>query len=161
MRLAMPSKISFSLLLLGSLSCVGLRAASPENAEQEYQQVRKIALRDSKVRGAYEDADRKLEEKILQIDPALADYVHHRSSGTPGGFQPAKATPHPKPSVAAPESAGSGVTYVVKKGDTLGMIANEYHVTVTALKAANHIVDEKKLAVGQTLAIPASGKKVD
>ena len=152
MRLRMALKISPFILVAVSVACSGLHAATPENAEQEYQDIRKVALRDPKVRAAYDEADRKLEEKILQIDPALADYVHHRSS-EPGGFHAAKKTEsHPK-ALAAPE-AGTGVTYLIKKGDTLGAIATHYGVTVAALKAANHIVDEKKLAVGQQLTIP-------
>jgi len=140
------------MLMALSVACSGLHAATPENAEQEYQQVRKIALRDPKVRGAYDEADRRLEEKILQIDPALADYVHHRSSESAGALEPRKLAPHAKPP-AAPEG-GSSVTYAVKKGDTLGAIASHYGVSVAALKAASHIVDEKKLAIGQELNIP-------
>jgi nucleoid-associated protein YgaU len=152
--------------MLVAMSVAGsfLQAAIPENAEQEYQQERKIALRDPKVRSAYEEADRKLEEKIVQIDPALSDYVHHRSSSStvaatsatassePGGFR------KPKKSEAATKSrqatSTSSTTYVIKSGDTLGAIASHYGVTVTALKTANHIVDEKKLSVGQELKIP-------
>ncbi len=135
-------------------------AATPENPEQEYQQVRKIALRDPKVRAAYEEADRKLEEKILQIDPALADYVHHKTA-EPGGFrgtnktETAKKKETMKKPAATPKPTASGATYLVKQGDTLGGIASQYGVTVSALKTVNHIVDEKKLAVGQELTIPS------
>jgi LysM repeat protein len=43
---------------------------------------------------------------------------------------------------------------VVTKGETLGGIAAHYGVTVATLKTTNHIVDEKKLAVGQVLNVP-------
>ena len=154
MRMRMSSKI-FSLAFLAALA-IGphLHAAAPGNAEQEYQVARKIALRDPKVRSAYEEADRKLEEKILQIDPALADYVHHRST-EPGGFHAAKKTEAHHKSAATPAPTSEGTTYVIKSGDTLGAIASHYGVTVTALKSANHIADEKKLAVGQELKIPS------
>lgn len=155
MRLRMAPKFSpfmLTAILVASSGLSGLHAATPENAEPEYQQVRKIALRDPKVREAYEEADRKLKEKILQIDPALSDYVQHHSTESSGAPEPKKPVPHAKPT-AVPEG-GSGVTYVVKKGDTLSAMASHYGVTVAALKAANHIVDEKKLAVGQTLIIP-------
>jgi LysM repeat protein len=155
-----------------------LQAVTPENAEQEYQQERKIALRDPRVRAAYEEADRKLEEKIIQIDPALAGYVHHRSSSPsttastaatttgghstkstsvssePGGFRKPKKTETATKSASKSASSSSSTAYTVKSGDTLGAIASHYGVTVTALKAANHIADEKKLAVGQELKIP-------
>jgi nucleoid-associated protein YgaU len=129
-----------------------LDAAAAGSLEQEYQQVRKIALRDPKVRAAYDEADRKLDAKILQIDPALADYLHHRSTPTAetASTEP-KPAAHSKP-VSVPE--GSGATHTVKKGETLGAIAAHYGVTVAELKTTNHIVDEKKLAVGQVLNIP-------
>jgi LysM repeat protein len=169
-RLQMAPKTTLFILLATTIAGTCLQAATPENTEQEYQQVRKIALRDPKVRSAYEEADRKLQEKIVQIDPAMADYVRHRSnsgtastassngSGTstasePGGFRkPKKAETK---SASKPASSSSSTTYVIKSGDTLGAIASHYGVSVAALKAANHIVDEKKLAVGQELRIPA------
>ncbi len=48
---------------------------------REYEQVRKIALRDPKVRSAYATADRRLEEKILQVDPVLRGYVSELKAG--------------------------------------------------------------------------------
>jgi len=132
-------------------TCPALHAAAAGNLDQEYQQVRKIALRDPKVRAAYEDADRRLEEKIAQIDPALAGYVPHHSGEPESAPKAEKPVAHAKP-VSVPE--GSGATHVVTKGETLGGIAAHYGVTVATLKTTNHIVDEKKLAVGQVLNVP-------
>jgi LysM repeat protein len=147
-------KSSVLSLVVLSLASARLIAMTPENPEKEYQEVRKIALRDPKIRAAYEDADRRLEEKILQIDPALTDYVHRKTT-EPGGFRGTKKSEAAKKAAATPKPAVSGTTYLVKQGDTLGGIASQYGVTVTALKTANHIVDEKKLAVGQELTIPS------
>jgi LysM repeat protein len=156
----MVPKHSFLALTAVLLTSSALHAASTANLEQEYQQVRKIALRDPKVRAAYEEADRKLQAKIVQIDPALANFQPFRTSGPESTAAPAKPATHPKP-VAAPE--GTQATHTVVKGDTLGGIASHYGVTVAALKAANHIADEKKLGVGQVLSIPAASvsKKAD
>jgi LysM repeat protein len=173
----MAPKTTLFMLAAMTIAGTSLHAATSENTEREYQQVRTIALRDARVRAAYEEADRKLQEKILQIDPALSDYVHHRSSsgsssGTfavtnssapseSGGFRKPKKTETatksaPKKAASTTQPASpSSTTYVVKSGDTLGAIASHYSVTVTALKTANHIADEKKLAVGQELKIPA------
>jgi LysM repeat protein len=138
------------LPLLGLLlTPLSLRAASSTSQEAEYQQVRTIALRDPKVRAAYAEADRKLAAKILQIDPALESYLRHH---TPEHSTPTAANPTPKPAVATPRPFRRA--HVVVKGDTLGSIAAKYGVTVAALKTANHIADEKKLAVGQVLAVP-------
>lgn len=146
----------------------GLRAASSAATEKEYQQVRTIALRDARVVSAYRDADRRLDAKIIQIDPALESYVKSRQAAREGTPAP-KAAPKPatrkpftatkpaaKPAPAKPAAAGSA-THVVASGETLGGIAVKHHVSVSALKAANRIVDERKLRVGQVLAIP-SGK---
>lgn len=140
--------IAFPLFAL-FLSPFDAFATSSTAQEQEYEQVRRIALRDPKVRAAYAEADRKLEAKILQIDPALAPYLRRRADGnsTPASVKPAsKATPVP----ARPFRRA----HVVVKGDTLGSLAVKYGVSVAALKATNRIADEKRLPVGQVLAIP-------
>ena len=151
-----------------------LHAASSGDMEKEYQQIRAVALRDPKVKAAYADADRKLEAKIVQIDPALAGYRSHGTSepakpaSTPKPATSAKAAPvkggfhaphstatAPAATASASTSAAAQAKHTVAQGETLGGIASHYGVTVSALKATNHIADEKKLAVGQTLTIPA------
>ena len=149
----MVPKHSFLTLTIVLLASPVMHAASTANLEQEYQQVRKIALRDPKVQAAYEDADRKLQAKIVQIDPALANYQHFRASEAETTVPTPKPATHPKPPVAIEDAQA---THTVIKGETLGGIARHYGVTVAALKAANHIVDEKKLGVGQVLNIPAA-----
>ena len=52
-RLPMVSKISLFAFVTLSLAVSGLHAAAADSMEQEYQQERKIALRDPKVRAAY------------------------------------------------------------------------------------------------------------
>lgn len=144
-----------------------LHAASSANQEQEYDQVRKIALRDPKVREAYADADRKLQAKIAQIDPALSNYTPRKASESPaaakpaasaGGFRkpaPTPAAPKPAaPKPVAPAATSSQGSYTVVKGDTLTSISRKYGVTVADLKTTNHITDETKLGVGQVLTIP-------
>lgn len=49
-------------------------------------------------------------------------------------------------------------TYVVKKGDSVWLIAKKYGVSSDALIKANNIKNAKSLKVGQKLSIPASGK---
>lgn len=159
--MAMTPKSSVLALAIVASVSPALQAASSGSMEQEYQQERTIALRDPKVRAAYEEADRKLEAKIIQIDPALADYVHHR------GAAPEKPAMAPKSAVAkpatpkkpAPAMGGFHTTHTVAKGETLGGIASQYGVSVAALKTANHIADEKKLSVGQVLTIPPKTKQ--
>ncbi len=147
----------------------GLRAASSAATEKEYQQVRTIALRDARVQSAYRDADRRLDAKIVQIDPALESYVKARQGareGLPVPKSTAKVQTKPfttaksasKTAPAKTVAAGKG-THVVAAGETLSGIAAKHHVSVSALKDTNQIKDERKLRVGQVLTIPG-GKAV-
>ena len=52
-------------------------------------------------------------------------------------------------------SAGNGQMYVVRPGDTLSKIAQQYGVTMYALAAANHIYNYNLIYIGQQLIIPA------
>ena len=124
------------------------------NLASEYEQVRKIALRDPKVRAAYEAADRKLAERIGEIDPTLKGYK-------PGQPAPKAKAPAPKPAVKpaptpkpAPAPKIRGAKHKVAPGETLESIAAKYRIGVPTLKQANPGVHERKLQVGQTLIIP-------
>ncbi len=133
----MSSKLLFLALLAAPLT------VSAVNLAQEYEQVRRIAQRDPKVRAAYEAADRKLAERIVEIDPSLKGY-------TPGKPAPApKATPKPAP---APKVRGA--KHKVAQGETLESIAAQYRVGVPTLKQANPGVHERRLQVGQVLIVP-------
>ena len=143
------------ILFLLAATVVLLSFALPSRAsdlEQEYIQVRKIALKDPRVRDAFEKADERLNEKILEIDPALKPIVDRKQ---PMPVEAPKATiEHRQSTVAAPKARGP--EHVVVKGETLTSIAGHYRVTVTSLERVNHITDERKLKVGQKLIIPTS-----
>jgi LysM repeat protein len=167
-----------TLLSLAALSLSsGLQAAAVDRSD-DYEQARKIAARDPKVRAAYEAADRKLEARIVEIDPTLKGYKSGKAQpAKKEAAKPAekkKATAKAKPaekkkpvakakpaaeakptakakSKPAPKKSG---THVVAEGETLSGIAAQHHVSVAALKSANGIKDEHKLAVGQKLVIP-------
>jgi LysM repeat protein len=158
-----------TLLALAALTCpLALHAAQPDLAT-EYDQVLKIAQRDPKVRAAYEAADRKLAEKIIEIDPALKGY----RPGQPAPKKSAAAAPAARPvskaepkkpaapaTTATPAKKGNELSHVVAKGETLGGIAARYGVTTASLKAANNIQDERKLMPGHVLVIPGGKKPV-
>jgi LysM repeat protein len=75
--------------------------------------------------------------------------------GLPPTWTPAPtsepATPLP-PLAATPET--TNITYVIQRGDTLGIIAQRYGVTVEELAALNNITDINRIEVGDTLLIP-------
>lgn len=124
-----------------------------DSVEAEYQQVRRIAMRDAKVSAAFAAAEQRLDAKVVQIDPALAAYVEAKKHAKPEPAAARKTTAKP---AAAPVH---GVAHVVAPGETLGVIAAKYGVSVATLRAANHIADEHKLRVGQVLRVPG-GKPV-
>ena len=146
-------------LPLALLAFPKLLPAASTSVEAEYQQVRTIAMRDAKVSAAFAEAERRLDAKIVQIDPAMAAYVEARKHAKP------VAVVSRKPAARPAGSAVHGVTHVVAAGETLGGIAAKYGVSVAALKAANQISDERKLRVGQSLRVlgakpkPASKKE--
>jgi len=56
---------------------------------------------------------------------------------------------------AAPHPSAEVVKHVVANGESLGIIARKYGLTVGELAAANNITDPAKIRVGQPLVIPA------
>jgi LysM repeat protein len=134
-------------------------AAAPADLAKEYEQVKKIALRDPKVRAAYDDADRRLAAKIVEIDPTLKGYVPGKRLAASETKPTATAAPR-KPAGSTPRQASTYQhSHVVAKGDTVSSIAAKYHVTVDELRRINDIKNDKKLPVGQVLAIPNNGGK--
>jgi LysM repeat protein len=73
--------------------------------------------------------------------------------GKPGAAVPEAATAD-KPAVAAPARNGEVVKHTVQTGESLGVIARKYQVTVGELAAANNITDPSKVRAGQQLVIP-------
>jgi nucleoid-associated protein YgaU len=141
-----PSALPF-LAALVALPFSNGTAATPA---EEYEQVRRIALRDPKVRAAFDRANERLEAKILEIDPSLKSYVERRDARP----RPAPTAQRPAPSPA--RSAAPRRTHTVAAGDTLSGIAQRYGVTTAALRKLNRVADERKLAVGQVLVLPAA-----
>ena len=57
---------------------------------------------------------------------------------------------------AGPVPASSGNTHVVAKGETLTSIARMHKVSIEELQKLNHIENDRKLQIGQTLVIPGA-----
>jgi LasA protease len=74
-------------------------------------------------------------------------------SGLDGQFLP---TPTPDPSRLLPTPRVNADEYVVQSGDTLGVIAQRYGISVQALMQANNLSDPNLLSVGMVLKIPAA-----
>src|SRR4249920_1651986 len=113
------TSLLFPFVVLLLAPAAPAKSASRE-LEAEYEQVRKIALKDPKVRAAFDRANEALNRKILEIDPALKPIVSGQAAAKPkpaAGAQPAGI----KSSKPVAEK-----TYTVVKGDTLTSIAAHF-----------------------------------
>lgn len=133
-------------------------AASASDQAHEYAEARKLALKDPKVQAAFDKANEKLDERIVEIDPSLKTYVEKRHTQAGTAAKPAPA-PMAKQSAPVKKENGGQTTHVVAKGETLSSIALQYKVSVASLKSANNITDERKLRIGQKLVIPGAAVK--
>jgi len=99
---------------------------------------------------------KKIDEQNTKID-ALSQQILHlqqeieQSKGTPTRAATAveSATPIAGQTV-------SGSTHVVARGETLTSIAKMHKVSIGELQQFNHIADDRKLQIGQTLVIPGA-----
>jgi LysM repeat protein len=89
-----------------------------------------------------------LSQEILKIEQQLANQRP--------GVMIGEGAPNYSPSVAPGESAHpqNGSSHIVARGETLTSIAKMYNVSVSELQKYNHIENDRKLQIGQTLAIP-------
>jgi len=68
----------------------------------------------------------------------------------------APSEPSAEPSSPTEEpTASAGTKYKVRKGDTMWAIAQEFGISLKALREANPDVDPKQMRVGTVLVIPA------
>jgi LysM repeat protein len=89
----------------------------------------------------------KLEQQISKMRPG----VIIGETPSPSPTAPTSATTEaPKP------TQQSGNSHVVAKGETLTSIAKMHKVTVEELQKFNHIENDRKLQIGQTIMIPPS-----
>ena len=75
----------------------------------------------------------------------------------PATTQPAPTPVPPATKPPAPDAGGDTVVHVVKRGETLFSIAEEYGTTTKAIVQANDLSDASKIYSGQKLTIPTSG----
>jgi LysM repeat protein len=104
---------------------------------------------------------KKIDEQNTKID-ALSQQIlklEQQVSLIRPGIMIGESTPPPSAggaSVAAPAAPQSGNSHVVAKGETLTSIAKMHRVSVEELQKFNHIENDRKLQIGQTIMIPAS-----
>jgi LysM repeat protein len=131
------------LPLLAALICTTAPAQTPagdnSNAAMLDALTKKIDLQNAKI-DALSQQILKLEQQVSAIKP-----------GVMIGETPAPVTTEaPKP------SPQTGNSHVVAKGETLTSIAKMHKVSVEELQKFNHIENDRKLQIGQTIMIPTA-----
>jgi LysM repeat protein len=108
-----------------------------------------------------EAISKKLDEQNKKIDLLSQEILkieQHLANSRPG-VMIGEGAPNYSPSPSASESAHPAGTnsHTVARGETLTSIAKMYNVSVIELQKFNHIENDRKLQIGQTLAIPGPG----
>ncbi|MDR1570463.1 MAG: LysM peptidoglycan-binding domain-containing protein [Oscillospiraceae bacterium] len=92
-----------------------------------------------------------------KFDIALADLLAANPGMNPEKLEPGDIICVPKKSGAASPPSCEGAKYVIKKGDTFYNIAQNFSLTVDALRKANPTVDPDNLQIGQIICLPKPG----
>jgi LysM repeat protein len=134
-------KRAFSLLFVAMI-CTAVSAQTPSENKADAASLetlsKKIDLQNAKI-DALSQQILKLEQRVSAIRPGVII-----------GETPAPAT------TEASKPSQTGNSHVVAKGETLTSIAKMHKVTVEELQKFNHIENERKLQIGQTIMIPTS-----
>jgi LysM repeat protein len=93
-----------------------------------------------------------LSQEILKLEQQLAN----ARPGVMIGEGAPNYSPSPASAIAVTPNAQNGNSHTVARGETLTSIAKMYNVSVIELQKYNHIENDRKLQIGQTLAIPGS-----
>ena len=110
-----------------------------------------------------EAISKKIDEQNRKIDLLSQEILklEMQLSNVRPGVMIGEGAPNYSPSAtASPTDAGhspTGTTHMVARGETLTSIAKMYNVSVTELQKFNHIENDRKLQIGQTLNIPGPG----
>src|SRR2546423_14229775 len=144
------SRLAVALLTLLSALMLGLNACAQSFAGND------------KTEKMLEALSKKIDEQNAKIDPLSQQILKLEQQVSK--FRPGimiGETPSPSPSSNATAEAPkptqqSGNSHVVAKGETLTSIAKMHKVTVEQLQKFNHIENDRKLQIGQTIMIPPS-----
>jgi len=105
---------------------------------------------------------KKIEEQNTKIDMLSQQILklELQVSNIKPGVMIGEPTPAPGAGISAAEPSRppqTGNSHVVAKGETLTSIAKMHKVSVEELQKFNHIENDRKLQIGQTIMIPTAG----
>ena len=119
---------------------------------------------DNSDRALLEALSKKIDEQNAKIDTLSQQILKLEQqvskSTRPGVIIGETPSPAPAPAASNPIAEApkptqqSGNSHLVAKGETLTSIAKMHKVTVEELQKFNHIENDRKLQIGQTIMIP-------
>lgn len=139
-------KLSAAVFVSALLFAIPLRAQSPSSHSNAAQ---------------LDSIMKKLDEQNAKIDALSQQILKLQEQVSKPGVPIGEATPAPGAATTATAATTQtplppGTTHEVTRGETLTSIARQYHVGVEELQRYNHIENDRKLQIGQTLAIPGT-----
>jgi LysM repeat protein len=143
-RFAVASLVLISALFFGAAASAQTFAGNDKTEKMLEALSKKIDEQNAKI-DTLSQQILKLEQQISKTRPGVM--IGETPSPSPTSNASAEA---PKP------TQQSGNTHVVAKGETLTSIAKMHKVTVEELQKFNHIENDRKLQIGQTIMIPPS-----
>src|SRR5216110_3066957 len=141
-RLAVALLTLLSALMLGANASAQTFAGNDKTEKMLEALSKKIDEQNAKI-DTLSQQILKLEQQVSKFRPGIM--IGETPSPSPSSNATAEA---PKP------TQQSGNSHVVAKGETLTSIAKMHKVTVEELQKFNHIENDRKLQIGQTIMIP-------
>ena len=137
-------------VLFAAMVCPELRAQDPTGDKSDHALLEALSKKMDE-QNAKIDA---LSQQILKLEQQVS------KNARPGVMIGESPTPAPAVNTATttepPKPPQTGNSHVVAKGETLTSIAKMHKVTVEELQKFNHIENDRKLQIGQTIMIPPS-----
>ena len=147
-RFAVASLTLLSALMLGANSSAQTFASNDKSEKMLEALSKKIDEQNAKI-DTLSQQILKLEQQIAKMRPGVMIGETPSPSLAPASNASAEASKS-----ALPQQSGN--SHVVAKGETLTSIAKMHKVTVEELQKFNHIENDRKLQIGQTIMIPPS-----
>jgi len=136
---------TLTILFLSSFLAARADAQSPRPAPEASSESAELLTLSKKIDEQNTKID-LLSQQILR----LQQEIQHPKATSLG-------TPLPAPAEAtAPGATAGAATHVVARGETLTSIAKMHKVGIDELQKFNHIENDRKLQIGQTLVIPGA-----
>ena len=148
-RIAVASLTLLSAIMLGANASAQTFAGNDKTEKMLEALSKKIDDQNAKI-DTLSQQILKLEQQVSKVRPGVM--IGETPSPSPTSNAPATA----EASKPAPTQQ-SGNSHVVAKGETLTSIAKMHKVTVEELQKFNHIENDRKLQIGQTIMIPPAG----